>query len=92
MSKKQKGLSANTQSRRCYKQLKILNYECLAESEGFEPPDLLQSAVFKTVAIDLSANFPSAKIQLFLFLQRKNYIFLIKINLSLLNISCMVSV
>ena len=27
----------------------------LAESEGFEPPDLLQSAVFKTAAIDHSA-------------------------------------
>ena len=27
-----------------------------AESEGFEPPDLLQSTVFKTAAIDHSAN------------------------------------
>jgi hypothetical protein len=27
----------------------------LAEEEGFEPPDLLQSAVFKTAAIDHSA-------------------------------------
>jgi hypothetical protein len=27
----------------------------LAEKEGFEPPDLLQSAVFKTAAIDHSA-------------------------------------
>jgi hypothetical protein len=26
-----------------------------AEEEGFEPPDLLQSAVFKTAAIDHSA-------------------------------------
>ena len=26
------------------------------ESEGFEPPDLLQSAVFKTAAIDHSAS------------------------------------
>jgi hypothetical protein len=26
-----------------------------AEKEGFEPPDLLQSAVFKTAAIDHSA-------------------------------------
>lgn len=40
-------------------------YKVLAESEGFEPPDLLQSAVFKTVAIDHSANFPSAKVVLF---------------------------
>lgn len=30
----------------------------LAESEGFEPPDLLQSTVFKTAAIDHSANSP----------------------------------
>ena len=29
-----------------------------AESEGFEPPDLLQSTVFKTAAIDHSANSP----------------------------------
>ena len=28
----------------------------LVESEGFEPPDLLQSAVFKTAAIDHSAS------------------------------------
>ncbi len=27
-----------------------------AESEGFEPPDLLQSTVFKTAAFDHSAN------------------------------------
>ena len=30
----------------------------LAESEGFEPPDLLQSTVFKTAAFDRSANSP----------------------------------
>ena len=30
----------------------------LAESEGFEPPDLLQSTVFKTAAFDHSANSP----------------------------------
>lgn len=30
----------------------------LAESEGFEPPDALTSTVFKTAAIDRSANFP----------------------------------
>ena len=29
-----------------------------AESEGFEPPDLLQSTVFKTAAIDHSAISP----------------------------------
>ncbi len=28
---------------------------CGAEEEGFEPPDLLQSTVFKTAAIDHSA-------------------------------------
>ncbi len=32
--------------------------EGLAESEGFEPPDLLQSTVFKTAAFDRSANSP----------------------------------
>ena len=32
-----------------------------AESEGFEPPDLLQSTVFKTAAIDHSASSPGAK-------------------------------
>ena len=30
----------------------------LAEREGFEPPDLLQSIVFKTIAIDHSAISP----------------------------------
>jgi hypothetical protein len=29
-----------------------------AEKEGFEPPDLLQSTVFKTAAIDHSAISP----------------------------------
>ncbi len=33
----------------------------LAESEGFEPPDLLQSTVFKTAAFDHSANSPPQK-------------------------------
>lgn len=32
-----------------------------AESEGFEPPDLLQSTVFKTAAFDHSASSPGAK-------------------------------
>jgi hypothetical protein len=35
----------------------------LAESEGFEPPDLLQSTVFKTAAFDHSASSPGAKVQ-----------------------------
>ncbi len=30
-----------------------------AEKEGFEPPDLLQSTVFKTAAFDHSAISPS---------------------------------
>ena len=33
-----------------------------AEREGFEPPDLLQSTVFKTAAFDHSANSPGAKL------------------------------
>lgn len=33
-----------------------------AEGEGFEPPDLLQSTVFKTAAIDRSAIPPGAKV------------------------------
>ncbi len=32
-----------------------------AESEGFEPPDLLQSTVFKTAAFDHSASSPLQK-------------------------------
>ena len=31
---------------------------CLAEGEGFEPPDRCRSSVFKTDAIDHSANLP----------------------------------
>ena len=34
----------------------------LVEEERFELPDLLQSTVFKTAAIDRSANSPSAKL------------------------------
>ncbi len=43
--------------------------ECLAEREGFEPPDPCRSTVFKTAAIDHSAIFPGAKLQLFLIPQ-----------------------
>lgn len=32
-----------------------------AEKEGFEPPDLLQSTVFKTAAFDRSAISPVCK-------------------------------
>ena len=35
-----------------------------AESEGFEPPDLLQSTVFKTAAFDHSASSPLQKYEL----------------------------
>ena len=34
----------------------------LAEREGFEPPVLLQTTVFKTAAFDHSAISPSAKL------------------------------
>jgi hypothetical protein len=37
---------------------KISASQILAEKEGFEPPDLLQSTVFKTAAIDHSAISP----------------------------------
>jgi hypothetical protein len=43
------------------KTLKILFFLCFrafAEKEGFEPPDLLQSTVFKTAAFDRSAISP----------------------------------
>ena len=47
-----------------------------AESEGFEPPDLLQSTVFKTAAIDHSANSPPQKYKSLLLLQiRENDFF-----------------
>ena len=32
----------------------------MAEREGFEPPDLLQSTVFKTAALNRSATSPKA--------------------------------
>ncbi len=37
-----------------------------AESEGFEPPEPLSSTVFKTAAIDHSANSPLQKYYFFL--------------------------
>ena len=40
-----------------------------AESEGFEPPDLLQSTVFKTAAFDHSASSPLQKYKVDLNLQ-----------------------
>lgn len=39
----------------------------MAESEGFEPPDLLQSTVFKTAAFDHSANSPVYIFGLYLY-------------------------
>ena len=41
----------------------------LAEEEGFEPPDLLQSTVFKTVAIDHSAILPGQRYTRYLRMQ-----------------------
>ncbi len=38
-----------------------------AEREGFEPPDLLQSTVFKTAAIDRSAISPARMYELLFF-------------------------
>ncbi len=35
----------------------------VAEREGFEPPEVLPSTVFKTAAIDHSAISPGAKVQ-----------------------------
>ncbi len=46
-----------------------------AESEGFEPPDLLQSTVFKTAAFDHSANSPAQKYKLCDILQIQLYLF-----------------
>ncbi len=37
----------------------MLGFRFLAEREGFEPPDLLQSTVFKTAAFDRSAISPN---------------------------------
>ena len=45
-------------------------FNFFAEKEGFEPPEVLPSAVFKTVAIDHSAISPNIKRPLFLTVQR----------------------
>ena len=37
----------------------------LAEKEGFEPPEVLPSTVFKTAAIDHSAISPGTKVSFF---------------------------
>lgn len=42
----------------------ISGFKFSAESEGFEPPDLLQSTVFKTAAFDHSASSPLQKYEL----------------------------
>ena len=39
-------------------QLKDTSQSTYEESEGFEPPDLLQSIVFKTTSFDRSDNSP----------------------------------
>ena len=51
-----------------------------AESEGFEPPDLLQSTVFKTAAFDHSASSPLQKYKLSLTLQTRKAFFLYKLD------------
>ena len=45
--------------------MKGLFWNCLAEREGFEPPDPCGSTVFKTAAIDRSAISPGAKLHKF---------------------------
>lgn len=35
-----------------------MSYKDFAEGEGFEPPERCRSTVFKTAAIDHSANLP----------------------------------
>ena len=47
-----------------------------AESEGFEPPDPLRSTVFKTAAIDHSANSPRQKYNFFSLAPHSAKIFL----------------
>jgi hypothetical protein len=44
---------------------------CLAEREGFEPPEVLPSTVFKTAAIDHSAISPGQKYNFFPFPKQK---------------------
>ena len=44
------------------KPLRLQGFYHPAEEEGFEPPDLLQSTVFKTAAIDHSAIPPISAI------------------------------
>ena len=43
----------------------------LAEGEGFEPPDLLQSTVFKTAALNRSATPPDLRLQK--YASQRNY-------------------
>jgi hypothetical protein len=45
---------------------------CVAEREGFEPPDLLQSTVFKTAAFDRSAISPRQKYSQYNYVQNEN--------------------
>ena len=64
-------------------QCEKITFCILAESEGFEPPDLLQSTVFKTAAFDHSASSPLQKYKLGLNLQTQNAFFLYKLDNSL---------
>ena len=47
----------------------------MAEEQGFEPRDLLQSTVFKTAAFDHSASSPPQKYELPSVLQILRYLF-----------------
>jgi hypothetical protein len=58
----------------------ISGFSFSAESEGFEPPDLLQSTVFKTAAFDHSASSPLQKYELSVTLQTQKAFFLYKLD------------
>jgi hypothetical protein len=55
--------SKNPKKRSYLSKIQAFTYKnyFLAEREGFEPPDLLQSTVFKTAALDRSAISPAQK-------------------------------
>ncbi len=55
-------MQAATQQKKRQNTLSLCIETYFAESEGFEPPDPCRSTVFKTAAIDHSANFPRAKV------------------------------
>jgi hypothetical protein len=58
-AKKEKpAISTNCRLYQLFPRFRETLYCIVAEREGFEPPDLLQSIVFKTIAIDHSAISP----------------------------------